>query len=49
VAALDPAAVRALDQALATLTTQARRLNQELVQDVRADRQAGGSRRVQRP
>ncbi|MBT9487340.1 MAG: MarR family transcriptional regulator [Rubrivivax sp.] len=49
VAALDPAAVQALDRALTTLTTQARRLNQELVQDVRANRRAGGSRRVQRP
>lgn len=48
VCALDPAAVRALDQALNTLTAQARRLNHELVQDVRANRRAGGSRRVQR-
>lgn len=46
VSALDPAAVLALDQALNTLTAQARRLNRELVQDVRANRRAGGSRRV---
>lgn len=49
VSALDAAAVQALDRALDTLTAQARRLNTELVQDVRADRRAGGSRRVQRP
>lgn len=47
VAALDPAAVLALDQALAALTTHARHLNHALVQDVRANRQAGGSRRPQ--
>jgi DNA-binding MarR family transcriptional regulator len=46
VAALDDAAVQALDAALAALTVQARRLNTLRVQDVRADRRAGGSRRI---
>jgi DNA-binding MarR family transcriptional regulator len=47
--ALDDAAVAALDDALSRLTAQARRLNAELAQDVRADRRAGGSRRIRRP
>lgn len=45
-AAIDDDAVRALDDALARLTGQAERLNAEVVRDVRADRRAGGSRRV---
>lgn len=46
VAALDDGLEQALDEALARLTRQAERLNAERVQDVRADRRAGGSRRV---
>lgn len=48
VGALGAAQQRALDEALALLTARAERLNAERVQDVRADRRAGGSRRVQR-
>lgn len=44
--ALDDRTLGVLDRALQLLTTQARRLNAELVRDVRADRRAGGSRRV---
>ena len=44
--AVDDRAIRQLDQLLTALTAQARALNAELVQDVRADRRAGGSRRV---
>lgn len=46
VAALDDAATQAFDQALARLTAEAVRLNAEIAQDVRADRRAGGSRRI---
>lgn len=46
---LDDASVQALDAALAALTTHAEQQNQALVQDVRADRRAGGSRRVRPP
>lgn len=46
VGALDAGLQQALDQALVRLTQQAERLNAERVQDVRADRRAGGSRRV---
>jgi DNA-binding MarR family transcriptional regulator len=46
VAALDNAEVEVLDRALTRLTAQAVKLNGEIAQDVRADRQAGGSRRV---
>lgn len=49
VSALDDATVAALDHALALLTAQARHVNAELVQDLHADRRAGGSRRVRRP
>jgi DNA-binding MarR family transcriptional regulator len=45
-AALDDGALHALDHALVTLTERARRVNAESVRDVRADRRAGGSRRV---
>jgi DNA-binding MarR family transcriptional regulator len=48
VEALDDGQVAVLDQALRQLTEQARRLNGELAQDVRADRRAGGSRRLRR-
>lgn len=48
VGALGAAQQHALDEALALLTARAERLNAERVQDVRADRRAGGSRRVQR-
>jgi DNA-binding MarR family transcriptional regulator len=44
--ALDDDAVRALDAALVALTERARQVNAEAVRDVRADRRAGGSRRV---
>lgn len=44
--AVDDAAVQQLDGLLRALTTRARALNDELVRDVRADRRAGGSRRV---
>jgi DNA-binding MarR family transcriptional regulator len=47
-AVLDDTALRALDRALATLTERARQVNAESVRDVRADRRAGGSRRVRR-
>lgn len=46
VEALDAGTLAALDRALATLTDSARRVNAEAVQDVRADRRAGGSRRL---
>ncbi|WP_310738459.1 MarR family winged helix-turn-helix transcriptional regulator [Ideonella alba] len=46
VAVLDDAQLAVLDQALAQLTAHARQLNTELAQDVRADRRAGGSRRI---
>jgi DNA-binding MarR family transcriptional regulator len=45
-AALDDATAQALDRALDLLTARAVRLNGELARDVRADRRAGGSRRV---
>jgi DNA-binding MarR family transcriptional regulator len=44
--ALDERTAQALDRALQQLTVQAVQLNGELAQDVRADRRAGGSRRV---
>ncbi|WP_233258882.1 MarR family winged helix-turn-helix transcriptional regulator [Rubrivivax albus] len=44
--AVDDRAIGQLDQLLTALTARARTLNAELVQDVRADRRAGGSRRV---
>ena len=44
--AVDDAAVRQLDRLLRQLTAQARTINDQRVQDVRADRRAGGSRRV---
>lgn len=46
VAALDEGLQEALDEALTRLTHKAERLNAERVQDVHADRRAGGSRRV---
>ena len=46
-ACLDDEAVHALDAALSCLTREAERLNLEVQRDVRADRRAGGSRRVQ--
>lgn len=46
---LDAPTLAALDRALTLLTAQAWRVNGELSQDVRADRRAGGSRRVRRP
>lgn len=46
VAELDDATVAALDAALTRLTAAAARRNGELVQDVGADRRAGGSRRI---
>ncbi|WP_326543563.1 MarR family winged helix-turn-helix transcriptional regulator [Pseudorhodoferax sp.] len=46
VAALDDSAVQALDRALELLTARAQTLNAERMRDVRADRRAGGSRRV---
>lgn len=46
VAALDDAAVRALDEALQRLTAQALQVNREIARDVRADRRAGGTRRI---
>jgi DNA-binding MarR family transcriptional regulator len=49
VAVLDDDSVRALDRALASLTDAAQRLNGELARDVKADRSAGGSRRVRPP
>jgi DNA-binding MarR family transcriptional regulator len=48
VAVLDDAQLAVLDQALERLTAHARQLNTELAQDVRADRRAGGSRRIRR-
>lgn len=45
VAVLDDATLDALDRALDALTAQAAALNREQVQDVRADRHAGGRRR----
>lgn len=44
--AVDDAAVQALDRLLHQLTERARVLNGERVQEVRADRRAGGSRRI---
>jgi DNA-binding MarR family transcriptional regulator len=49
VGVLDDAAVRALDAALSRMTEEAERLNREIQRDVRADRRAGGSRRVWTP
>ena len=46
VAVLDAPQQTALDEALSALTQQAERLNALRVQDVRADRRAGGTRRV---
>lgn len=46
-ACLDDDSVHALDAALSRLTQEAERLNLEVQRDVRADRRAGGSRRVQ--
>lgn len=46
VAVLGDDAVCALDDALARLTEHAQQLNQQLARDVRADRRAGGSRRI---
>jgi len=46
VGALDDDTVRALDEALTRLTEHAQQLNQQLARDVRADRRAGGSRRI---
>ena len=46
VSVLDEAGAQALDRALSCLTEHARVLNEELARDVRADRRAGGSRRV---
>lgn len=46
VSVLEDDLVQALDTALARLTDHAVAQNQRLVQDVRADRHAGGSRRV---
>jgi DNA-binding MarR family transcriptional regulator len=43
---VDDAAVRTLDQLLGALTDRARVLNTQTATDVRADRRAGGSRRV---
>lgn len=48
VAVLDDAQLAVLDDALERLTTHARQLNSETAQDVRADRRAGGSRRIRR-
>jgi DNA-binding MarR family transcriptional regulator len=48
VAVLDASQQTALDEALSALTQQAERLNALRVLDVRADRRAGGSRRVRR-
>lgn len=48
VAVLDETQRAVLDQALDQLTAHARQLNAELAQDVRADRRAGGSRRIRR-
>lgn len=45
-AVLDDAGTQGFDLALARLTAEAVRLNAEIAQDVRADRRAGGSRRV---
>lgn len=46
VSVLDDDAVRALDAALTRLTEHAQQVNEVLVRDVRADRRAGGSRRI---
>jgi DNA-binding MarR family transcriptional regulator len=46
IAALDDITAQALDRALVQLTAEAIRLNGEVAQDVRADRRAGGARRV---
>jgi len=46
-ACLDDDMLRSLDAALSRLTTRAEQLNLEVQRDVRADRRAGGSRRVQ--
>ena len=45
-AAIDDVTAQALDRALSQLTAQAVRLNCEVALDVRADRRAGGSRRL---
>jgi DNA-binding MarR family transcriptional regulator len=47
--AVDEPTLHALDQALVLLTERARQINLERVRDVRADRRAGGSRRVRVP
>jgi DNA-binding MarR family transcriptional regulator len=46
VAALDAPTLATLDRALAELTIAARQVNVDAVRDVRADRRAGGSRRI---
>jgi hypothetical protein len=43
---VDDAAVRQLDALLCALTARARAINGERMRDVRADRRAGGTRRV---
>lgn len=48
VAVLDDTTLAVLDEALARLTVHAQALNASLVQDVGADRHAGGSRRLRR-
>jgi len=48
VSVLDASALQALDDALGRLTAHALQQNAVLAQDVRADRRAGGSRRVRR-
>jgi DNA-binding MarR family transcriptional regulator len=47
--AVDDRTLRALDRALVALTERARQINLERMRDVRADRRAGGSRRVRVP
>ena len=49
VASLDDTTLQALDRALTLLTAHAQRLNGELAQDVRADRQGGSARRGRWP
>ena len=48
VSALGDEAVAALDAALAQLTTQAEAVNQQVLRDLRADRQAGGAAKPRR-
>jgi len=45
---LDDAAVEALDQALSAMTAQAQQVSGDLAGPLRADRRAGGTRRVRR-